>query len=1091
MPQPWVMLRPLVPTTLLALATCCLAQVAPPGAPRTNPTKRTDLPPFVEGVMPTAATQWTGMHWEGNLPALGGSGVRVIESGAFWVAQNTGSLAFTAFGGFGDGHPGDHAAYDLDPTTNPEENSRGLRQRPLVPTRTMPAGRSVMAMTVDGVKYDIRRGKPWDGKAGPRLIESGRFLQRADILGLEAVDPAGRKLDGELRFETVAWPDRLTFSLHARPPLEGIPEGESCFGVRGGGFGLTGRNHHVSPSHPSFNAQQFTFELWVYVPEDAATASRQAPWIACHGANEESPGGFGFSFGQSRLAARFNGAGGRTGARLLISPMEAKTEAWNHVALTFDGEACAFFVNGAPAGRAKTGGPRAASQAPLTLGRRGDGHGDGYHFKGAVDEVRLHTRVLTTAEIGAIAARKAVPAAGDGFALSFDEKVAAKERRVRNEWKDVRMRMDIWKNGGSGDPNVNWQGPTPADASGWHRGYLNVRTDGRWPEVDQGVTLVAEDKDTGAALPVTKDATLGCFKVDLDSVRGTGQGNDVLERVRLRFSKSDRGMARVMFTKTGAGLRHVQGAPITGITAVLRTPDGIPTGIPVQLSKNWHTRPEAGEFASQWFHGVTMINLEFSARETELELALAYGHWGRLPAVSHSQLSLIGWGSNQLWIEAAVGSWGESFCFEPERAQRGNVVLDVRPLMVTPMRGDRWQWTNNVGGADWFIIERDARASARLPQHDMRTAFVSQGPCLSKTVHTGGLGMRSSRFGGPITTRAEVEIGRTTDIARASYRLRLDVREPVDFNRFCVFQMGSEHYNYPREESFALGDAGGVARAWKPAPHGKEDGRTVLGEPHEMKGVTPWASLHGGKDPVDARTGALADRGFVIRSWKAVLGGKPANPWFVERNSAPAQRLRTVTLDLVAPPDVKTLLPGDYVEALIEHVVIPRSADDYYGPDERLREALRTRSAPEMVLREARQGAREVAATVGRVRSLHPAVSVECQDNRAEITLAGGVGHIPLRFSGLTLPPRRIQVLLDGTPAVPATSDKPAVPAVPGTPLDPASHGPEFWQIEPSLDQRSYAFVINLPPSEKPRRITVGEPPPPPAELPAKEPAPR
>jgi hypothetical protein len=126
-------------------------------------------------------------------------------------------------------------------------------------------------------------------------------------------------------------------------------------------------------------------------------------------------------------------------------------------------------------------------------------------------------------------------------------------------------------------------------------------------------------------------------------------------------------------------------------------------------------------------------------------------------------------------------------------------------------------------------------------------------------------------------------------------------------------------------------------------------------------------------------------------------------------------------------------------------------------------------------------------ATVGTVISLHPAVIVRCQDNRADFTLQGGVGHVPLRLAGLTLPPDRLTILLDGTPAKPATADTPAVPEKPGTPLDPAVHGREFWQIEPSLDGQSYSIIINLPASAAVRRITAGEPPPPPAELPDKK----
>ena len=56
--------------------------------------------------------------------------------------------------------------------------------------------------------------------------------------------------------------------------------------------------------------------------------------------------------------------------------------------------------------------------------------------------------------------------------------------------------------------------------------------------------------------------------------------------------------------------RDVSSDPvITGVTAVLRGPDGTPTGIPVQLSKNWHNRPAGGELAGLWFHGLVAVPL--------------------------------------------------------------------------------------------------------------------------------------------------------------------------------------------------------------------------------------------------------------------------------------------------------------------------------------------------------------------------------------------------------------------------------------------------------------------------------------------------
>ena len=52
-----------------------------------------------------------------------------------------------------------------------------------------------------------------------RLVESGRFVQRADIKYLRFADASGEVLPCRARLETVAWPDTLTFgSMHRRRP---------------------------------------------------------------------------------------------------------------------------------------------------------------------------------------------------------------------------------------------------------------------------------------------------------------------------------------------------------------------------------------------------------------------------------------------------------------------------------------------------------------------------------------------------------------------------------------------------------------------------------------------------------------------------------------------------------------------------------------------------------------------------------------------------------------------------------------------------------------------------------------------------------
>ena len=127
---------------------------------------------------------------------------------------------------------------------------------------------------------------------------------------------------------------------------------------------------------------------------------------------------------------------------------------------------------------------------------------------------------------------------------------------------------------------------------------------------------------------------------------------------------------------------------ITGFTPLLCDVDGTPTGIPVQISKNWHAQPKKGVLRHQgpWFHGCTFVRLPPRSRR-EFSFTMAYARYGGVPAASHAQLSLIGWGHNQFWDQAAIGSFGESICYEPGRVQRRCCIDDVRPLMTLPSLG--------------------------------------------------------------------------------------------------------------------------------------------------------------------------------------------------------------------------------------------------------------------------------------------------------------------------------------------------------------------------------------------------------------------
>jgi hypothetical protein len=437
-------------------------------------------------------------------------------------------------------------------------------------------------------------------------------------------------------------------------------------------------------------------------------------------------------------------------------------------------------------------------------------------------------------------------------------------------------------------------------------------------------------------------------------------------------------------------------------------------------------------YAGTWFHGFSLVRLPPRA-EIELELAIVYGHWGGVPAASHAQLCLVGWGSNQLWDQSALGSWGESICYEPDQAQAQALVLDVRPLMVRSMHaGQPWHWTHNVGGGDCFRLFDPA--GRRVPPARMRTAYQRYGPCLTEVTYAG-------RIGDGIEHSATMSLARTDDIVRGVYRLRMDVHQTIDFSRFVIFQIGADTYSYTGERRMALGSEAGLLRQWD-TQWGGETYRTGL---VECSGRVPWVSLH---DAVPRRAaddrGSWANRGLVIRCWNARLGGKQSAPWIAERGVR-AHGTDTSTLDVTPPPGLTRLEPGDFVEATIEHLVIPQYAEDYSGPNEELRAALRRhQNTWRMVHREAVGNERRVELVTGKLEFLYPAVAIQTAGDTAEFTLTGGLGFVPVSFNGLRSP-RGHALYLDGQP------------------LDQSVHGSDFWQTDYDPVAQRWSRTYNIP----------------------------
>jgi hypothetical protein len=193
-----------------------------------------------------------------------------------------------------------------------------------------------------------------------------------------------------------------------------------------------------------------------------------------------------------------------------------------------------------------------------------------------------------------------------------------------------------------------------------------------------------------------------------------------------------------------------------------------------------------------------------------------------------------------------------------------------------------------------------------------------------------------------------------------------------------------------------------------------------------------------------AKPGAWANRGIVIRTWKARLGGKDAAPWMAEHGTTIGSN-NSSTLDIVPPPGVTRFEPGDFVEATIEHVVMPQFAKDYYGPNNELREALiRDENTWRMIQREALGNDRVVKMETGTLECLQPDIRIRTDCDTARLTLSGGLGFIPVTFTGLS-------------------SHRGYMLEIDGRALDQGVHGNDFWQTDYDPSTSRWSRTYNIP----------------------------
>lgn len=516
--------------------------------------------------------------------------------------------------------------------------------------------------------------------------------------------------------------------------------------------------------------------------------------------------------------------------------------------------------------------------------------------------------------------------------------------------------------------------------------------------------------------------------------------NDRMERVRFMIenNNSSEATVRLNFSKEN------EVYAITGISGMIRDQEGFPTGIPVQLSKNWHGTDfnsyDSHLYKGPWYHGLSVLHIPAGSKIT-LEYSGVNAHWGGIPAASHAQLSLVGWGSNQQWDQSAIGAWGESICYEPDLDQASVAVLDIRPLLIVNPQGKKWGWTGNVGGAD--ILHLQQTNGERAWHTAVKTNYRRYCPNLTEVIYSGYM------LDNKIEFQYTTSISRSDDITRGIYKIRMKVNEDVQFERLDLFQLGAATYHYGLSKEIALGNENGLIKKWKASNHTLSSSDNSI---KPLKGNIPWIFLYNSPISKDQEGRFVSgDRGFIVRSWKSKINGENDTPPHWQEYGATGGNhgdpCSIITVSL--PEKCHSLSAGDFIETEIELFVTPLKDTDYYGPNTHFKKAL-SKFADKWPLayREAKGNHIVVTPQTGTIEANYPIV-ISAIKNQAYFKTKGGIGYVPVTIRQLS------------------TYKKPALYIKKGKQweqIDQSEFGNDYWQtdFDPLSGTWEITYNINM-----------------------------
>lgn len=857
-----------------------------------------------------------------------------------------------------------------------------------------------------------------------RMWEAGTIAQHFDIQGLILKNSKGQELRGNNVLDLVVWPNSLTLNAQIQPAHNN--EHGVTGGVVGSGFAIE-KEPIVIPHSNKPAPKQFTVEMWTKLPE--ALSDKPYGWLLCNKRHESEDGNFGFTVHHNHFRASMNIGGGQgAGKRHIKSNGYLSRDKWHHLVLTYDGKTMTFYLDGQAQGTEVINLPRNAGTELITLGKRGDKAGN--LCKALYDQIRMWNRPLNGNEIKSLHKNPSSDAPANGLILNHD---------FGDTYKDP-----VWKNSiirlGIKTPERNWQTQKvlPDDWKVGETQSITLTENFDTPEVENPSLSLSMKTPKGEEIPLVYTPSFNAYSATVlhaSQVRSKGKGLEFRDYDDFNITVENKS-AEMVRTPVYLDLRGIRA--ITGLTPILCYEDGTPTGIPVQLSKNWHYS-KLGAYLRPFFILPSDPN-----SSTQYKLRVVYGFYGKLPAASHAQLSLVGYANNTRWDQLAIGCFGETICFDMDTACVPNVVTDVRGLMLRDGKeGRTWEWTDCGWGGDWMRVGIGENKEAdRLYFNELKTSYFAHGPCLTDVQYDGYLGK-----GHEVEMHAQVMTSRTDDYARTFQNLSYTFKKEQPAERVTFYAVGGRTAVHTK--TYAYGDKNGIHIEAKVPPHVPKG--HVLVKNHTIGGEGPWwIGLPDSKVTRHTDWGN-GNRNLIIRGYEATFSGKVyKNPTIsITVSHDLGKGDKGVHIHLTPPAGVTQIMPGDKIDMDLQFLTMPREVDDYYGPNEHLKNILRNHPNSWFPLfREVTDNNLAVTVNGGKVLKNYPLMIQTENQNRIEFTIKGGRGAVPLRIEGVDNPlGKNLFRIVNGKEEL----------------FAPSVHGNDYRQVDFDTHSQQYHIVYNLP----------------------------